>query len=469
MNTHSVLDQDQTIDWYWVYYLLAIFDVAAIGLSLYVNSHLMHIYIASVATNQTWVELDRDASQLGELASSINAPGNDVFQTKDFAEEEQNLNTAHSEFKRRLANLTHNLALQPATDSIESMREDLRTVRSATSQMVRDAGLTMNYLQAGLTDRATQYMASMDRRYATVNSTLVRLRARIGALQHDQFKSQTSTASFLQNMEYLIAGLLTLMIAGAIVYGRYIADRAAETARLREEYRQELEVRVAERTAELQESNRARAELLKQLISAQEDERKRISRDLHDSIGQSLTYLVVSLRRMETAEPAQGGAAQLVSVAAATLEEVRRLARGLRPSVLDDVGLEAALDRLAREIASESLSIEFVSDLPAGARLPMELETTLYRVVQECLANIVKHARASQATITLTREGNAVIALIEDNGQGFDLTEAAGRSNRSVGLSSMRERAAIFGGGAQIESEPGRGTRVEIRIPLPAE
>lgn len=457
--------------WHRIYYVLAIFDICALCVSLYVNHRIMQIYIESVADDRSWVEIRNDASQLGELAASINAPGNDVFQSRDVAAESAKLRQAYLEFKDRCSSLGNSLVSQPSTEQIGSMLEDLKTVRSATAQMVRDAKLTLAFLEAEQVDQATKHMASMDRRYSTVNSTLVRLRKRISAVQNDQFTKQTAAAAMLQKSEYLIAGMITFMIVGATVYGRVIARQVALATRLKETYRSELEERVEERTADLQAANQARAELLQLLISAQEDERRRIARDLHDGVGQALTYLVVGLRRLEDGESGRvrAEAGQLREVTSQALEDVRRLARGLRPSVLDDLGLQPALERLVSDFAAgHPIVIELENTMPTEPRLPEAIETALYRIVQEALTNIAKHSGATKASVRLERRADIVYTIVQDNGRGFDVDTSVGvlQAAASVGLSSIRERASILGGDTVINSRPDTGTSVRISIPI---
>ncbi|OIN94655.1 MAG: ATPase [Anaerolineae bacterium CG03_land_8_20_14_0_80_58_20] len=211
-----------------------------------------------------------------------------------------------------------------------------------------------------------------------------------------------------------------------------------------------------------------RRQLLEKVIATQEDERRRIARELHDSTSQSLTSLIVGLRLMETncaqcASPTK--ATDLRQVASKTLDEVHELSMRLRPRVLDDLGLAAALERLAHEWqARYKIPVDVVIQLEE--RLPGELETALYRIVQETLTNIVRHAQAKSASILIEKHGNTVRAIVEDDGLGFDPT--AQRGERHLGLLGMRERAELLNGTLTIESTPQRGTSVFIEIPIAA-
>lgn len=209
-----------------------------------------------------------------------------------------------------------------------------------------------------------------------------------------------------------------------------------------------------------------RRQLMEKVIATQEDERRRIARELHDSTSQNLTSLIVGLRMME-AQCANCAsitkAADLRAVASHTLEEVHDLSMRLRPRVLDDLGLAAALERLAHEWqARYKIPVDVVIQL--NDRLPGEIETALYRIVQEALTNIARHAQAKSASILIEKHGDAVRAIVEDDGVGFD--PSAQRGERHLGLLGMRERAELLGGTLTIESAPERGASVFIEIPL---
>lgn len=229
--------------------------------------------------------------------------------------------------------------------------------------------------------------------------------------------------------------------------------------------------------AERQERERMRAYYLKQIISAQEEERKRIARELHDETGQVLTSLLVRLKvAAETAAP-QEHLAELREIAAQALAGVRDLARELRPSLLDDLGLVAALERYLASCGSKfGLSTDFqTTGFDDDQRLPPEVEVALYRIVQEALTNVVKHAQARTVSVVLERKDGAVIALVEDDGVGFQVAstrlhlgspETWSVEQAGLGLYGMEERAALLGGTLTLESSPGQGTTVRVEIPL---
>jgi PAS domain S-box-containing protein len=208
--------------------------------------------------------------------------------------------------------------------------------------------------------------------------------------------------------------------------------------------------------------------LLNDVLSAQEDERRRIARELHDETAQTLTSLLVGLRTVEEARDlgeAQGAASTLRALVAAALNGVQRIAGGLRPSVLDDLGLEDALERLAADVSRANT---FLVDLQVTGgrvpRLPEAIEIALYRVTQEALTNAGKHASPEAVSVLLHRTPNVVRLVVEDDGRGFDVEAVPSASQ--LGLVGMRERAHLMGGSMTVESAAGRGTTICVCVPL---
>lgn len=210
-----------------------------------------------------------------------------------------------------------------------------------------------------------------------------------------------------------------------------------------------------------------RRQLFERVIIAQEEERRRIARELHDSTSQSLTSLMVGLRTLEGACDApqvHQHTQELRQVVGQVLDDVHTLAVQLRPSVLDDLGLSAALDRLVKEWSRRhNVPVDMVVHL-GGERLPDAIETALYRILQEALTNVARHAQAGSVSILVERRQHDVVAVIEDDGIGF----AAGRihSDGHLGLAGIRERAELLGGSITIESSPGSGASLYIQLPL---
>ncbi|TML49285.1 MAG: GAF domain-containing sensor histidine kinase [Actinobacteria bacterium] len=213
-------------------------------------------------------------------------------------------------------------------------------------------------------------------------------------------------------------------------------------------------------------SERIAQDSLRRVVEAQELERRRLARELHDETGQALTSILLGLKSLEerSKDPASRAATQeLRGLVVSTLQDVRRLAVELRPSALDDFGLVAALERLAESFAEQTaISVDFQTAL-ADERLPADVETALYRIVQESLTNVVKHARARRVSILLARKEGAVKAVVEDDGQGFDAAEQTGDG---YGLVGMRERLALLGGRLEVESTRDAGTTIAAEVPV---
>lgn len=226
-------------------------------------------------------------------------------------------------------------------------------------------------------------------------------------------------------------------------------------------------------SARLQAQSAQRGELLRRVITAQEDERRRVARELHDEMGQALSGLAMrteAIADLVRSNPER--ALEQLDVTRDMLNEATEhmyaLILALRPSALDDLGLAVALRTYAERLFEDS-SVSFTLDhSQLGPRLPSEIETSLYRVCQEALTNVLRHAGASSVRVTLARKGDSFEGEIRDDGQGFDPASipANGQSGRGLGLLGMRERVTQCGGTLEVTAEPGKGTRLLIHIPL---
>jgi signal transduction histidine kinase len=213
-------------------------------------------------------------------------------------------------------------------------------------------------------------------------------------------------------------------------------------------------------------SQRIARDALRRIVDAQELERRRLARELHDETGQALSSILLGLRALDEkvdSDVVRDAVAEVRELVVATLQDVRRLAVELRPKVLDDFGLVPALERLAQTFGDQTgISVRFEPGL-ADERLPAEVETALYRIVQEALTNIVKHAHARNISIVLVRRPGTVTAVVEDDGLGFapERTRDGG-----FGLEGMRERVGLLDGRLQIESIKGSGTTIVAEVPV---
>ena len=214
-------------------------------------------------------------------------------------------------------------------------------------------------------------------------------------------------------------------------------------------------------------SERVSRDAVRRVVEAQEVERARLARELHDETGQALTSILLGLKALEDrVETDDGGAAfaELRELVVGTLQDVRRLAVELRPAALDDFGLVPALERL-RDTMSEQgdIAVEVKSDLDDQQRLPAETETALYRIVQEALTNVLKHASAARVTVRLKQGDRFVQLVVQDDGAGFD---PQGVRDGGLGLVGMRERVGLLGGRMVVESSEGAGTLLKVEVPI---
>jgi signal transduction histidine kinase len=208
-------------------------------------------------------------------------------------------------------------------------------------------------------------------------------------------------------------------------------------------------------------------------VTSQEEERHRIARELHDQMGQHLTALTLGLKALRDADDdGRSGdyrLQRLQDLINQIGQEAHRIALELRPTALDDLGLHSALWNYAEEWSERcGIEVDFQSRGLDQRRLDPEVETTVYRVVQEALTNVAKHAEAEHVALILEHRSDHLLAIVEDDGRGFDAEMVLGSPafGSRMGLVGMKERAALVGGAIQVESSPDNGTAVLIRIPL---
>jgi len=297
-----------------------------------------------------------------------------------------------------------------------------------------------------------------DRERSKSGRTLTRMRSeRVDALIDDPEVDQTAP-----RLGEATAGLFVPMVVRERAVGVIVAyDKQGVDARFAD-----ADLRLAEAFANraaiaLELSERVGRESMRALLHGQELERARLARELHDETGQALASILLGLKAREQ-QVGEELLLELRELVGAALDNVRRLTVELRPPALDDFGLEAALERLASIHAERSGLRTELSVVNAGS-LPTDFETALFRIVQEALTNIVKHAQAGSVSIVVTQSDGIVRSVIEDDGVGF--SPDAVREG-ALGLVGMRERVHLLGGRLEVQSAPGSGTTLVVELPL---
>jgi signal transduction histidine kinase len=234
----------------------------------------------------------------------------------------------------------------------------------------------------------------------------------------------------------------------------------------------ELENRVAIRTQQIRESGKKIEHLLKKVITSQEDERRRIARDLHDTILQDTSAFLIKLDicrvhpELMTVEKID----DMRKIAVGTIDNIHTVIKDLRPTILDDLGLDAAITwLLATHLKEKGIHYYLDIESPLKGRLPPEVEITLFRILQEAIINASRHASAENVFVVLDAKASAVHITVEDDGDGFDVDRLLGRpieNAKGLGIIGMKERASLLDGRLMVYSMPGEGTRVCMEIPL---
>jgi signal transduction histidine kinase len=326
-----------------------------------------------------------------------------------------------------------------ATDSLESYSgsADVVNLRGELAAYWKVLDLMTEMAQRRRTPALDAYFRAQ---LAQRRETMLRIAGEVGAALESEIQDrETELARMYNRLRWAMAGATALALAlGAAI--------AIVTAR---------------RLAKLEAKTRA---LSAQVVSAQEAERRSIARELHDEVGQALTALLLDVGAAASAAPPGPARSRLDAIARTgerIMEEVRRIALSLRPSMLDDLGLGPALEWQAREVGRRSgLDVQVLA-ADAGGELPDSHRICIYRVAQEALQNCVRHSGASAAQVVLRRSNGTVTLTVEDNGKGFDAARTKG-----VGLMGMEERIAQLGGRLLVESAPGRGTTISAELPL---
>lgn len=336
--------------------------------------------------------------------------------------------------------IEHREPLQTLSREVDDYFEWMRTPLDWTQ--AEKIGYSGQYVRTVLLQRRKAISDLAEQIQSINTSNLVRARQRLEA-------SQSDFQGWLRRLTAIVL-LMSLLVAGLSITWIMRLERKAEMGQQRAE------------TAEVELRR-----LSQQLVRTQEDERRALSRELHDEVGQQITALRVEISNLgripvEERDTFMRHLREAKTLAEQTMKTVRDLAMGLRPSMLDDLGLGPAIEWQAREFSRRNgvpASVELGGDLASLSEME---RTSLFRIVQEALTNITKHAKASEVQIRLQSDANGVELRVSDNGKGMDPSTARGVG---LGLLGMEERAREMGAEFSLNSEPGRGTAIEILIP----
>ena len=321
-------------------------------------------------------------------------------------------------------------------------------------------GTLLEVLGSGTNQGPAHAWALLRKRIVPQREVVIRVSDEVQALNRAEFvRHQTDLATMSRAAQRRVRRQLGLALTASLAI-----------ALLGILYAGGLEARLRRQMAKDLENSRNLQRLSNQLIKAQEEERRSIARELHDEIGQALTAIKMELAVAQRTIAAADGPADVLedarSIVDGTLQSARDLSHLLHPALLDDLGLPAAVDWYLRGFGKRhAIAADLLEDR-MEERLAPEIETAAYRIIQEALTNVAKHARATSCRVYLQRLPTSVLVTIEDDGVGFDpVNPVAAEGGHGLGLTGVRERASQMGGTVRLETGPGKGTRLTIELP----
>jgi signal transduction histidine kinase len=361
------------------------------------------------------------------------------------------------------ATLTSELDLDRLLGVVSERLRDLLAARVVIIDLLQPDGSLR--VQGASGEGAAQLLGMTSPERSKSHQVLGRMRSeRVDSALEDPEIHPEGEAQMLD----LQAGLwVPLVVRGEPIGVITAADKVGRDPRFTDEDMRLAQAFGTRAGAAVELTRRVSRNAVRTMLRGQEAERSRLSRELHDQTGQALTALLLGLnaaRRATELDEAKAALADLDGVVHEALADVRSIAVRLRPAALDELGLAAALERLAASAALGSgAEVAVTTTLGLDQRLPAEIETAVYRIVQEAIGNSLRHGRARRVDVTVVIRPDAVVATVEDDGAGFDTAKV---KDGRLGLVGMRERAGLFGGRLEIESSPGRGAAVTAELPL---
>ncbi len=479
-----------------VYFLLAGFDLLAVCLGLFLINRISSIYVTSVEINQEWADRLNDLSDLSQMAADVNAPGNDVFQTRNVGRESARLRSALATFTSRAEAVREDLVRNSDAARAAELLATFGAIDAAVEEMTGEASLIFSYFRRNEPELAGQRMAEMDRDFARVGAALADLGRQVRRIQESHFAAQTARAASLRNFELVIAAFIVLMVAGVTVYGLWLTRRVKQTTRETEEHlaalsrsqvelarhRDHLEELVEARTAEL-EASHAKLRLAERLASMG---------TLAAGLGHDMSNVLFPVRCQLDALDAEAlpvNARDEVAALRKSVDYLQSLSDGLRHLALDPdddqaSGTVTSLSSWSREIQplvhstippQGSLQWAIPDNLPPLALAPHRLTQAVFNLVVNA-----REATGGQGTVTVRAtplpDRRGVRLSVSDDGPGmpeevrrrvldpFFTTKKRGLST-GLGLALVNGVVRSSGGTLEIESAPDRGTTVSMCLP----
>ena len=461
--------------WHLLYFVLAAFDLATVSVSLYLNHNLMGVYEEAVLSNQEWALRHGIYSELGELASETNAPGNDVFDTKDVPAESKRLHRSLGQFDLKLADARSDLQLNVKADVAAPLLRDLDKIEIAMGEMIAEAEGIFGFFQRAEGAMAGTRMATMDRKYANLTSAIARMGRQVRDIQHAKFETELAVAASLRQMEYVIASMILLMVGCVTLYGHKLSQRAKRTDAEMREYSLALEAASEEALAASQAKSEFLAnmsheirtpmtailgfgDLLLDPRSGEQDKSRAVQTIRRN--GKQLLALINDILDLSKIESGK-------------LELERRTCnvRALLRDVLDLFNLRAE---------ERGLSLKSVLVGPVPATITTDT-TRLKQALVNLVGNAVKFTEEGGVTLSV-RAGPGPEEIrfeVSDTGLGMThdqverlfqpFTQADTSTTRKfggtgLGLTITRKIANLLGGDVAVSSEFGQGSRFSITV-----
>jgi signal transduction histidine kinase/DNA-binding response OmpR family regulator len=465
--------------WHLIYFALATFDILTVAGSLALNHRIMEIYSASVDINQRWADRLASFSDLGQVASDVNAPGNDVFDTRDVTRETTRRDEALVVFNRQFEAARADLMASVTPDQAEPLLNRLKAVSAAMNDMSAEADLIFNYFRAGETDKAGQRMATMDRKYARVNAELAGLSGQVREIQKRHFQEQVAAAEYLKRSEYLIGALIVLMVAGITFYGHKIARKV----RADEEALEQYAVRLSKARDEAAAASKAKSAFLANMshelrtpLNAINGYSEMLLEEV-DDLGQ--TELRPDLEKIRSAGKHLLG---LIN----DILDLSKIEAGKMDVFVETLDMAALLGEVRAVVRPlmEKNGNEFVVRHPPELGTMRSDQTKVRQILFNLLSNAAKFTTQGRITLEVKRlerdDGEWFEFEVSDTGIGmtpdqvaklfsaFSQADASTTRNyggTGLGLAITKHFCLMLGGDVTVRSEHGKGSSFVVTLP----